>query len=279
MFTIIPSLRRLLEVLVSLMVQERADRSREDLWWDGDNSVVEEVFKERSKRARDDDAEDELDTRDDNHTQEPHVHVEATPPPPLPPPPPPPPKRVVPFSFDDLVIVDPRGRRNYTLPSTDTVWYEKVHDEEGKLLDTWPPSSSTSPPSLVSDDGSTGSSERDSRGDSRGTVVNIVLTEYISSGASYDAYRGIAKVRYQDTSVNIPIVAKYLDAEAKLKRVDWWTEPDDYRVINYHTEVGVLQSLRRFDVVPLFYGKFENDQRDAFYTVFSSTHRRLSHVK
>lgn len=212
--------------------------------------------------------EDEKDSPDGQDTQQSPMDVEVGMPSP---------KRIVPFSYD-IGDVDHLGHGNYTLPPATTVWYETQYDpedscnyfeeydtQEGGGPNTWPPypnnviqdSPPSSPPSLVSDHGSVGSSEAERAG----TVVNIVLSEYIASGLSYDAYRGVAEVQYQGHPdlVKIPIVAKYLDCDAEMPKEPGFDIYDsDERFSSYFLEIAILQVLRHSGAVPLFYGKFED---------------------
>lgn len=189
------------------------------------------------------DARDVMDTRDGGYTHQwplNGVQSEVTPPT----------KRIVPFSFG-IGLIDRLGP-NYPLPSVDTVWYETKHvpfdnpNAEG-YENTWPPHPGhdatdpppSSPPPLMSDAGSTGSSEPESHGN----VVNIVLSEYISSGHCYDAYRGVAEVQYAGypASIQIPIVAKYLDCDAEMPKAPGYDIYDgDERSIKYETECKSL---------------------------------------
>jgi hypothetical protein len=133
------------------------------------------------------------------------------------------------------------------LPPADTVWYEQRFDpkmseftehgtHDGGGPNTWPSlffqnSPPSSPPSLISDLGSSGSFERESQG----SVVNIVVSQYIASGRCYDVYRGVAELQYEGylDTVKVPIVAKYLDGEAEMPKAPGYDlYDDDERVVH-----------------------------------------------
>jgi hypothetical protein len=299
------SLYSLLEVLVSLMVEEREELPNDEIWWDKDNSAVTSILHECSKRKKDSHstepdftpdssigqtigpilegipesgsdsdrisdqvgpsanapaepdlfgggpvpssaekagdrhAEVGMTCQSDEDTEETPTSVEmefdVTVP-----------KRIVPFTFD-IDSIGHHGSGNYTLPPADTVWYEQRFDpkmseftehgtHDGGGPNTWPSlffqnSPPSSPPSLISDLGSSGSFERESQG----SVVNIVVSQYIASGRCYDVYRGVAELQYEGylDTVKVPIVAKYLDGEAEMPKAPGYDlYDDDERVVH-----------------------------------------------
>jgi hypothetical protein len=86
--------------------------------------------------------------------------------------------------------------------------------------------------------------------------VRLDLTEYISSGRCYDAYRGTATVRYSEGQFIMPVVAKYIDLDQGGPDCRGPSAEDAYR-----DERNMLGRLQDTKLVPKHFGTWTDNSK------------------